>query len=214
MRRVSLLATGGSGGSSGEHAPGSGAAAAAGSSALVLVELRDSGSKAGGSAGASSHGKGSGEQHNVAWALLDVSKQSVNTRDNVQLEMFEYPVNLRKGTTPAAAPNSSSSSSPGGDHSLHPANVFLSVELTLTRLEDTHEEKDGGGGSGGGGFLEVGSEDSSRLDDGDAPLSADAAPEVGSIAGLPPPPSRKVLSRSASGKAPPTLPPRTSSGVK
>jgi hypothetical protein len=151
----------------------------------------------------------------VAWALLDVSKQSVNTRDNVQLEMFEYPVNLRKGTTPAAAPNSSSTS-PGGSHSLHPANVFLSVELTLTRLEDTHEEKGGGGGGSGdgGGFLEDGSEEGGRLDDGDAPLSADAAPEVGSIAGLPPLPSRKVLSRSASGKAPPTLPPRTSSGIK
>lgn len=180
---------------------------------------------------------GGSKAENVAWALLDVSKQSVNTRDNVQLEMFEYPVDLRKGastqssssassssasggcgaasaaSSPSSASSSGSSGSSGHHHHHHkqpltPANVFLSVGLTLTRLEVSEH----------GGILEdeadevVGSEgEGCAENDDDAPLDAESAPEVGSIAGAAPPPRAKVDKSPV--KSPPPLPPRSASGL-
>ena len=64
----------------------------------------------------------------MAWTLLDVGKRTVDTKDNVQLEMYEYPVDLRK-------------------RKLEPVAMFLSVDVILTRAEaDVFEASDDEGG--------------------------------------------------------------------
>jgi myosin-5 len=93
------------------------------STAVVLLELRDSGTATSpGSGAVKSSGKvGSANEAGepIAWSLLDVSKNTVDTADNVQLEMYEYPVDLRK-------------------RKLNPTAVFLSVDVIITRAESNN----------------------------------------------------------------------------
>jgi hypothetical protein len=89
------------------------------STAVVLLELRDSGSASNPGSKPSSSGKvGSANESGepIAWTILDVSKNTVDTGGNVQLEMYSYPVDLRK-------------------RKLEPTAVFLSVDLLITRTE-------------------------------------------------------------------------------
>ena len=79
----------------------------------LLVELRD---------GSQSHmGPGFNEADRLGgWALLDVSKSSIDTKD-VQLELFAFPVDLKR-------------------RALRGADVFVSARIVLTRMD---EDEDG-----------------------------------------------------------------------
>jgi hypothetical protein len=81
--------------------------------ALLCVELRDAGAA----------GAKPGSEEGIAWATLDVSKSTITTRD-VQLEMYSYPVDLRR-------------------RKMNAAGVFLSVGVMLSRADDGHDDDDG-----------------------------------------------------------------------
>ena len=121
--------------------------ASMGGAVVVLLELKDMGALGAGtqasarsppppppqsssnqsSAKRSAAGSG-GPGQCLAWTLLDVGKRTVDTKDNVQLEMYEYPVDLRK-------------------RKLEPVAMFLSVDVILTRAEaDVFEASDDEGG--------------------------------------------------------------------
>ena len=122
-------------------------ASSMGGAVVVLLELKDMGALGAGtqasarsppppppqsssnqsSAKRSAAGSG-GPGQCLAWTLLDVGKRTVDTKDNVQLEMYEYPVDLRK-------------------RKLEPVAMFLSVDVILTRPEaDVFEASDDEGG--------------------------------------------------------------------
>jgi len=90
------------------------------SGAVVLLELRDAGlareASPRGAASGSSGGGGGADGEPIAWAMLDVSKQTIDTKDCLQLEMYEYPVALKKKR-------------------LTPADLFISVDVMLSRVE-------------------------------------------------------------------------------
>merc|ERR1719399_544526 len=59
---------------------------------------------------------------NIAWAMLDVSKQTINTSTQ-HLELFEYPVDLKK------------------EKEMSPANMFLGGDLMLTQVESLRDSE-------------------------------------------------------------------------
>jgi hypothetical protein len=60
-----------------------------------------------------------------AWAVLDVGKTGIHPKDGLQLEMYEYPVDLARRRKKN-----------------NPAGVFLSVDLVVTRAEAPNPDGD------------------------------------------------------------------------
>lgn len=96
------------------------ASAAESTNTLVLFELKDA-MDAGTSLpqpppkGKASVGSG-GPGKCIAWTVLDITKATIDTRDNQQLQMHEYPIDLRR-------------------KALVSADMFLSVDVMMERLE-------------------------------------------------------------------------------
>ena len=173
---------------------------------VVLLELKDMGgtssssnpstspSKGSGSGSGGSSGSGSGSSSGggvgsggagacVAWTVLEVGKKVVDTKDNVQLEMYAYPVDLRK-------------------RKVDPVAMFLSVDVVLTRAEDHEAAAFGAGGDSNDELSDGG--------DGDPSASAARAAKTTSKKSLPKRESILIKreSRRTSAAAAPPLPPR------
>ena len=104
----------------------SGEASVPSSNTVVLLELKDAEVSGAASSPPPPPSKGqavgsSGPGKCIAWTLLDISRTKIDSTNNMQLEMYNYPVDLRK-------------------QKLDSADMFLSVDVILERAEAEVDE--------------------------------------------------------------------------